>query len=230
MLCATVQSNGISVALNNSFNLPPVWGGIGLIIVIGLVIIGGVKRISKVASIVTPFMALGYIIVAAVVLFVNWKAIPAVFGSIITNALGINPLCGGILGTTIAMGVKRGLFSNEAGEGTGAIPSASADVEHPAQQGLAQAFSVYIDTLLVCTATGLMIIITGSYNIIDQATGAMLVENVPELGSNYVGYTQMAVDSVFRGFGSMSWINIIAIILLSSKAFDSLKDYEGRLK
>ena len=304
VLCATVQSNGISGALNNSFNLPPVWGGIGLIIVIGLVIIGGVKRISKVASIITPFMALGYIIVALVVLFVNWKAIPAAFGSIITNALGINPLCGGILGTTIAMGVKRGLFSNEAGEGTGAIPSASADVDHPAQQGLAQAFSVYIDTLLVCTATGLMIIITGSYNIIDQATGAMLVENVPELGSNYVGYTQMAVDSVFGGFGSMfvcisliffafttlmayyfqsessiiylcrdksertcrlmtnalkvfflisvmfgsvnsadlvwtladigvgsmSWINIIAIILLSSKAFDSLKDYEGRLK
>lgn len=300
--CTTVQANGMANAITNSFSLPAIGGGVILAVLIGLVIIGGIRRISKVASIVTPFMALGYILVALVVLAFNWRAIPGAFGSIFTNAFGINPLCGGILGSTIAMGVKRGLFSNEAGQGTGAIPSASADVKHPAQQGLAQAFSVYIDTLLVCTATALMIITTGSFNVIDQETGKMLVSNVPELGNNYVAYTQTAVDSVMGGLGSifvsisliffvfttvmayffysessimflcrhidkkvektilncfkvfflaaiifgamneadlvwtladigvgaMAWINVVAIIILSPKAFKALREYENR--
>ena len=179
--CTTVQANGMANAMTNSFSIPAMTGGIILAVLIGLVIIGGIRRISKVASIVTPFMALGYILVAVIVLAINWRAIPGAFGSIITNAFGINPLCGGILGATIEMGVKRGLFSNEAGQGTGAIPSASADVEHPVQQGLAQSFSVYIDTLLVCTATALMILTSGSFNVIDQETGEMLVANAPEL-------------------------------------------------
>ena len=101
------------------------------------------------------------------------------------------------------MGVKRGLFSNEAGQGTGAIPSASADVKHPAEQGLVQAFSVYVDTLLVCTATALMILSAGTFNILDAKTGEMLLANDPGLGANYVGYTQAAVDSVIGGFGSV---------------------------
>lgn len=304
ILSTTVQSNGMANAITNSFSLSPLTGGIVLAVLIGLVIIGGIRRISKVASIVTPFMALGYILVALIVLAFNWRLVPGAFGSIFTNAFGINPLCGGILGSTIAMGVKRGLFSNEAGQGTGAIPSASADVKHPAQQGLAQAFSVYIDTLLVCTATALMIITTGSFNVIDQETGKLLVANAPELGNNYVAYTQTAVDSVFGGLGgafvsisliffvfttvmayyfysessliflfrkvegkagkillncfkvlfigaiifgavneadfvwtladigvgTMAWINVIAIILLSPKAFKALRDYEGKDK
>ena len=124
-------------------------------------------------------MALGYIVLAIVVVAVNWRAVPGAFQSIFEGAFGINPVCGGILGSTIAMGVKRGIFSNEAGQGTGAIPSAAASVEHPAQQGLAQAFSVYVDTLFVCTATALMIITTGMYNVIDQSTGEILVANAP---------------------------------------------------
>ena len=106
------------------------------------------------------------------------------------------------MGSAIAMGVKRGLFSNEAGQGGGAIVSGSADVSHPAQQGLVQAFSVYIDTLLVCTATALMILCTGNYNVFDQNTGEMIVANAPQLGSNYVAFTQASIDSVFNGFGS----------------------------
>lgn len=304
-ICSTtVQANGMANAITNSFSLPAIGGGAILAVLIGLVIIGGIRRISKVASIVTPFMAIGYILVALIVLVANWRTIPGAFGIIFTNAFGINPLCGGILGSTISMGVKRGLFSNEAGQGTGAIPSASADVQHPAQQGLAQAFSVYIDTLLVCTATALMIITTGSFNVIDQNTGEMLVSNVPELGNNYVAYTQTAVDSVIGGLGgafvsisliffvfttvmayffysessimflcrnisekkeklilncfkvfflaaiifgaineadlvwtladigvgTMAWINVVVILLLSPKAFKALKDYESRKK
>ena len=197
----TVQANGASSAMQNAFPVPPLATGIGMALLIGIVIIGGVQRIAKVASVVTPFMAFGYIILSLVVVAFHIQDVPAVFASIFQGAFGINPVCGGIIGSTIAMGVKRGIFSNEAGQGTGAIVSASADVDHPARQGLAQAFSVYVDTLLVCTATALMILTSGTYNILDGA-GGMLVQNAPELGNNYAGFTQSAVDSVFAGFGS----------------------------
>ena len=201
--CLTmVQSNGVSMAVQNSFPVSPWISGVALAVLLGIVIVGGVKRIAKVAAVVTPFMALGYIALSLIVIAFHIKDVPAVFGSIFTSAFGINPVCGGIIGSTIAMGVKRGIFSNEAGQGTGAIVSAAADVPYPAQQGLAQSFSVYVDTLFVCTATALMILTSGTYNIIDSSTGAMLLENAPELGNNYAGFTQSAVDSVFAGFGS----------------------------
>ena len=223
----TVQSNGASTALSNAFSVSTLASGIGMAALLGLVVFGGVRRIARVAAIVTPFMALGYMIMAIVVICINIQAVPGIFASIFTNAFGINPVCGGIIGSTIAMGVKRGIFSNEAGQGTGAIVSASADVAHPAQQGLAQAFSVYVDTLLVwasadvahpaqqglaqafsvyvdtllvCTATALMILSSGMYNIFDS-TGQMIFAGAPELANNYVSYTQTAVDSVFKGFG-----------------------------
>jgi AGCS family alanine or glycine:cation symporter len=305
LMLTTVQANGMSSAASNSLGVKPLVSGLFLAFLIGLVVIGGIKRISKVASIVTPFMAVAYIVIALVVLAFNWRAIPGLLSMIVTNAFGINPVCGGILGSTIMMGVKRGLFSNEAGQGTGAIPSASADVKHPAEQGLVQAFSVYVDTLLVCTATALMILSAGTYNILGPDS-SMLVANSPELGANYVGFTQAAIDTVLGGFGSifisialaffvfttimayyfysessiiylcslngkcsqrtemllirvlqiaqltaivfgavkeanlvwtlgdigvgiMAWVNVIAIILLSNKAFGALKEYEGSI-
>ena len=196
----TVQSNGAASALNNSFPVSPLAAGTGLAVILGLVIFGGVRRIARVASIVTPFMALGYILMSLVVVAFHIQDVPAVLGAIVKGAFGLNPVCGGIIGSTIAMGVKRGIFSNEAGQGTGAIVSAATDVPHPAQQGLAQAFSVYVDTLLVCTATALMILCSGTYNIFGPE-GEVLFGGAPELGGNYVNYTQSAVDSVFTGFG-----------------------------
>lgn len=201
LLLTTVQSNGVTNALGNSFNVPPLACGLGLAFILALVIIGGIKSIAKVASVVTPFMALGYIILTIVVVISHWNMVPAVFNAIFTGALGIKPVAGGILGSTIMMGVKRGIFSNEAGQGGGAIVSASASVSHPAKQGLAQAFSVYVDTLLICTGTALMILCSGTYNIFDAKTGEMLVAAAPQLGANYVGFTQAAVDSVLSGFG-----------------------------
>ena len=201
--CLTmVQSNGVSMAVTNTFPVPAWACGVVLAVILGIVIVGGVKRIAKVAAFVTPFMAFGYIALSLIVVAFHIKDVPGVLGSIFTNAFGINPVCGGIIGSTIAMGVKRGIFSNEAGQGTGAIVSAAADVPYPAQQGLAQSFSVYVDTLFVCTATALMILTSGTYNIIDSSTGELLVANAPELGNNYAGFTQSAVDSVFAGFGS----------------------------
>lgn len=200
-LLPTVQSNGMAGALDNSFHLSPLVSGLGLAFVLGLVIIGGIRSIARVASIVTPFMALGYILITLVVIAHHLDAVPVMLKAIVTGAFGIQPVAGGILGSTIMMGVKRGIFSNEAGQGGGAIVSASAAVSHPAKQGLAQAFSVYVDTLLLCTATALMILCSGTYNILDAKTGEVLVARAPELGNNYVGFTQAAVDSVLSGFG-----------------------------
>ena len=195
----TVQSNGVSSAMANAFPVPKLWTGLALALILGLVIFGGVRRIAVVASVITPFMALGYILLAIIVICFHIQEVPSAFASIFTNAFGINSVGSGLLGSTIAMGVKRGIFSNEAGQGTGAIVSAAADVPHPATQGLVQAFSVYVDTLLVCTATALMILVTGKYGAHD-----------PELGNNYVNYTQSAVDTVFNGFGS-AFISIAMI-------------------
>lgn len=198
----TVQANGMSSALNNSFGVNPLASGLALAFVLALVIIGGIRSIARVASIVTPFMALGYILMAVVVVVMHHDAVPGAFAAIIKGAFGFSSIGGGIIGSAIMMGVKRGIFSNEAGQGGGAIVSASADVPHPARQGLAQSFSVYVDTLLVCTATALMILCSGTYNVFDQATGEMTAALAPELGNNYAGFTQAAVDSVLPGVGS----------------------------
>ena len=201
LLLTTVQSNGVSSAIANSYSVLPLSTGLCLAAILALVIIGGVRSISRVASIITPFMALFYVLFSLIVIGIHISQVPAVLADIVREAFGIRPVAGGILGSTIMMGVKRGIFSNEAGQGGGAIVSASADVPHPARQGLAQAFSVYVDTLLVCTATALMILCSGTYNILDSKTGEMIVANAPELGGNYVGFTQAAVDTAFPGFG-----------------------------
>ena len=215
----TVQANGVSSAMMNSFPVSPLASGIGLAVLLGLVVMGGVNRIATVATILTPVMALGYIIMSLVVVAFHIHEVPAMLASIVTNAFGINPICGGIIGSTIAMGVKRGIFSNEAGQGTGAIVSAATDVPHPAQQGLAQAFSVYVDTLLVCTATALMILCSGTYNILGS-NGEVLYAGAPELANNYVNYTQSAVDTVFKGYGG-KFISIAMVFF----AFSTLLAY-----
>jgi len=202
MLLVLVQANGVSTAFHTAFGLSPWIPGMVMAVLLGLVIIGGIKRIGRVAMTVTPAMAIFYVILSIVILGANVEKIPGVLKLIFDNAFAINPMVGGILGTTIEMGVKRGLFSNEAGQGGGAIVSASADVDMPAKQGLVQGFSVYIDTLFICTATALMILCTGSYNIVEGGTGNILHAVNPVLGNNYVSFTQTAVDSVFPGLGS----------------------------
>ncbi len=220
MLLVLTQANGVSSAFENSFAVKPWVSGAVLAFVLSLVIIGGAKRIANVATLVTPFMAIAYIILALIIIGANISAVPGMLGVIVKSAFGINPLVGGMLGSTIAMGVKRGLFSNEAGQGGGAIVSASAENEMPAQQGLVQAFSVYIDTILVCTATALMILCTGNFNVVDPSTGELLYASAPELGSNYVGYTQAAIDTVFHGFGSA-----FVAVALSFFVFTTLMAY-----
>ncbi|MEM9025989.1 MAG: alanine/glycine:cation symporter family protein [Verrucomicrobiota bacterium] len=205
----TVQSNQIGKAMTNAFGIDPrICGGL-LVILVGLIIIGGVKRISRAAQLIVPIMAVGYVITALVVIVANISEVPAAFGLIFSSAFGIEATFGGILGSAIMMGVKRGIYSNEAGQGTAPMAAAAAEVEHPARQGLVQSFSIYFDTWLVCSATALMILTTGSYNTTGEADGAFLYEGLPGVESG-PAFTQAAVDTLAPGFGS----GFVAIALL----------------
>jgi AGCS family alanine or glycine:cation symporter len=204
VLLPGIQSNAICDAFHNSFNIDK-WIIAGIVVILlSLIIFGGVKRLAKVAEYLTPFMAIGYTLVAIVILAVNYNHIPTMFSLILKCAFGLEPAISGIIGSTISMGIKRGVFSNEAGQGTAPHAAAACNVSHPAQQGLVQAFSVYIDTLLVCSATTFIILITGMYNVYD-ADGTILLRGggLPLSETTYGPiFTQMAVDKSIPGFGS----------------------------
>lgn len=203
LLLPGVQSNAIASSIHNAFEIPTSYTGIAVVLLLILIIFGGVKRLGTVAEYVVPFMAGGYILMTLVIIAMNFQQIPEVFELIFSSAFSLDATFGGIIGMAIAWGVKRGIYSNEAGQGTAPHAAAAAEVSHPAQQGLVQAFSVYVDTLFVCTATALMILFTGKYNVTNtDAAGkatSMLQENLP--GVDYNGFTQAAVSHHFPGFG-----------------------------
>jgi len=195
-----VQSNSIALSMQNAFNVPVAYTGFVIVALLALIIFGGVKRIGKVAEIVVPFMAGAYILVAIIIIAINIEEVPAMVSLIFRSAFDLEPLFGGVFGLAIAWGVKRGIYSNEAGQGTAPHAAAAAEVTHPVSQGLVQAFSVYVDTLFVCSATAFMILFTGQYNVINPE-GGFLVENIPgaQIGAEY---TQYAVNSQFPNMGA----------------------------
>lgn len=194
-----VQSNSIASAMKTSFGISPVVTGLVVAGLLGLIIFGGVKRIAKSAEIIVPFMAIAYILVALIVIGLNITELPGVFKLIVTSAFSSKAAFGAIIGQAIMWGVKRGIYSNEAGQGTGPMAAAAAEVSHPAKQGLVQAFSVYVDTLFVCSATAFMILITGAYNTVD-GVGGFIVENLPGVEAG-PAYTQEALNSFLPGIG-----------------------------
>ncbi|MCG7314208.1 alanine:cation symporter family protein [Priestia flexa] len=200
ILMPGVQSNSIAAGLDNAFNVSPTVTAIGLIILLAGIIFGGVKRIAGVAQIIVPFMALAYIALSLVIIAINITELPAVFALIFKSAFALESAFGGIVGLAVSWGVKRGIYSNEAGQGTGPHAAAAAEVSHPVKQGLVQAFSVYIDTLLVCSATAFMILFTGMYNT-QSPDGAFIVSNLEGVEAG-PGYTQAAIDSFIPGFGA----------------------------
>lgn len=203
-----VQANSIAIGINNAFGISTKITGLILITFLAIIIFGGVKRIARTAEFVVPFMAVGYIFVALIVTIANISEIPAVLKLIFSSAFGGKAAYGGILGAAISWGVKRGIYSNEAGQGTAPHAAAAAEVSHPAKQGIVQAFSVYIDTWFVCTATAFMILVTGMYNVIPEGKEA-IVTSLADVEPG-PGYTQAAVESVLPGFGAP----FVAIALL----------------
>ena len=195
-----IQSNAFSQAAAHSLALDPWVAGFIYTVLIAYVVLGGGRRIAKTAEKIVPFMAVAYIILAFVVLFAHADKIIAIFQLIFSSAFNMNAAYGAVFGLAIQWGVKRGIFSNEAGQGTGAQASGAAEVSHPAKQGLVQAFSVYVDTLLVCSATAVMILATNAFNVADPANaGGFLVEMLP--GIEKSNFTQEAVNNVLPGFG-----------------------------
>ena len=211
VLLPVVQSNGIGDSLVNVFGqggtvksfmgelpLTKVYAAVFIVVILGFIIFGGVKRIASFTQVVVPFMALAYIIIACAIVALNIDMLPGIFMSIISDAF--TPMAG--FGAAIGWGVKRGVYSNEAGQGTGPHAAAAAEVDHPAQQGLVQAFSVYIDTLFVCSATAFMILITQSYNVHPEGSTTLIVQNLAaDTVINGPAFTQLAVESVLTGFG-----------------------------
>lgn len=160
----SVQSNTIALALQNSFGISPLLTGIVLAGLTGIVIFGGVQRIARINQILVPLMALFYIALSLYVVFTRLQYFPHVISLIFENAFGIGQITGGGMGMAVIMGVKRGLFSNEAGEGSTPNAAATAAVSHPVKQGLIQTLGVYIDTLVVCTATAFIILCSGIFD------------------------------------------------------------------
>lgn len=200
ILMPGVQSNSIALGIDNAFGVSPTVTAVGLVIILAFIIFGGVKRIAGVAQFVVPFMALGYIILALIIIAMNISELPGVIALIFKSAFALDSAFGGIVGLAVSWGVKRGIYSNEAGQGTGAHAAAAAEVSHPAKQGLVQAFSVYIDTLFVCSATAFMILFTGMYNT-ERPGGSFIISNLPGVEAG-PGFTQAAIETVLPGFGA----------------------------
>ena len=183
----SIQSNTICGAMQEAFGWSPLWVGCALSALALAIVFGGIHRIARVSAVLVPLMAIGYFILAVVVIVLNIGLVPHVLKVIVTSAFGLEQGLGGAIGATIMTGVKRGLFSNEAGEGSAPNVAATATVTHPVKQGLIQALGVFTDTLLVCSCTAFVILMSGLY------AGS---------GLNGIALTQSALNAEIGAFGS----------------------------
>lgn len=186
----SVQSNTICAAWEHAFGIDHTWMGIGLTVTTLAIIFGGIHRIARVSSWLVPIMAVGYIVLALGVVIVNITELPSVIGHIVSSAFGWEQAVGGGMGAAVMQGIKRGLFSNEAGMGSAPNVAATATVTHPAKQGFIQALGVFTDTLVICTCTAFIILVSdpspdASLNGI-QLTQAAFTAQVGQLGSVFV--------------------------------------------
>ena len=156
-----VQCNTIGAAFQNQFGFNHVVVGIFVTLLLAAIIFGGIHRIAKVTAVVVPFMAIGYLIIALVIVIMNISSLPAAFKLIIDSAFGVRQAAGGVLGAAIMQGVRRGLFSNEAGLGSAPNAAATAHVSHPVKQGLVQSLGVFIDTIVICSCTAFILLVSG---------------------------------------------------------------------
>lgn len=176
----SVQANTISLAFNEAFGINRMIIGIILTILTALVIFGGIKRIAKVSETIVPIMAIAYILVALFVMLKNITILPEIFTLILKNAFGMEAVVAGGLGAALMQGIKRGLFSNEAGMGSAPNAAATADVSHPAKQGLIQTLGVFTDTLIICSCTAFIILLSDpTFQNIENSdlTGIQLTQN-----------------------------------------------------
>ena len=159
-----VQSNTLCDALSDSLSIDRQWIGLALTLATLIIIFGGIRRISRFSSIVVPFMAIGYAVLAIVIIIINIQEIPAMLSLIVREAFGLDSAAGGAVGIAVTQGVQRGLVRNEAGEGSAPNAAAIAHTSHPVKQGLLQALGVFTDTIIVCSCTAFIILLSGIYD------------------------------------------------------------------
>ena len=202
MAYVSIQSNTICGAMEKAFSINPTWMGIVLAVFSLAVVFGGIQRIAKVSSVLVPLMAVSYVLLAVVIIVMNIQLIPHVFCLIIENAFGFEQIAGGGLGATMMNGIKRGLFSNEAGEGSAPNIAATASTTHPVKQGLIQSLGVFTDTLLVCSCTAFIIIISGLYTS-NSESGILLTQAALESEVGTAGPVFIAIAIFFFAFSSI---------------------------
>ncbi|ACO86049.1 alanine/glycine:cation symporter family protein [Clostridium botulinum] len=198
----SVQANTISLAFEQAFGVNTLIIGLILAFLTSLIIFGGVQRIARATEIIVPIMAIAYVVVALFVILKNIGSIPTIFSLIIENAFGIKQVVGGSLGAAILMGIKRGLFSNEAGMGSAPNAAATANVTHPAKQGLIQTLGVFTDTILICSATSFIVLISGSY-LKSDLTGIQLTQTALSSQVGSWGNTFIAICIFLFAFSSV---------------------------
>jgi len=245
----SVQSNTISLSLQSQYGVDKTWITVGLVLLTALVIFGGVRSIATVSAFLVPIMAGGYILIALYIMVTNLEALPNVFGLIFQEGLlEFKTLAGGAIGAAVLNGIRRGLFSNEAGMGSAPNAAATAEVSHPVKQGLIQSFAVFVDTLLVCSSTAMIVLVSGVATQdasgapvagIDLAQGAL----ASQVGPFATAFMALAiflfafssiVGNYYYGESNISFINdnkkvmmVYRVIVLGMIVFGSLVQTAG---
>ncbi|UOQ47125.1 alanine:cation symporter family protein [Gracilibacillus caseinilyticus] len=234
-----VQANTISAAVEEAFNIDKVWTGIVLVILAGIIIFGGIKRIATVSGVLVPIMAVIYMAVGFYVVFTNITALPEIFMLIIKNAFGLEEVFGGGAGAAMMYGIRRGLFSNEAGMGSAPNAAATAGVNHPVKQGLVQSLAVFFDTIVICSLTAFIIIL---YDNVGQSsadgiqlTQVALSAQVGEWASIFLALVifffafSSVIGNYYYGETNVSfmnpkgvWLNVYRVVVLAMVMFGSL--------
>lgn len=235
----SVQSNTISLSMSNQFGVSTTTVGLVLAVVTAIVIFGGIQSIAVLSSIIVPVMAGGYILLAGWVMISNASLLPEVFGLIFSEGIfGLQQLFGGAIGAMVLQGIRRGLFSNEAGMGSAPNAAATAEVSHPVKQGLIQSFSVFVDTLLVCTSTAMIILLSGvagseSFAGVELTQAALTAEIGPMatsfltiaiflfafssiLGNYYYGETNIQFISDKKIYVTLYRIGVVGMVLFGA--------------
>ena len=197
-----VQANTIAIAFNESFGVSRTLMAVILAVLTAIIIFGGLRRIVSVTTYLVPIMAIGYILLALVVVMMNITDIPSVFALIVKSAFGAEEMFGGMIGAAILQGAKRGLFSNEAGMGSVPNAAATADVTHPVKQGLIQTLGVFIDTLLICTSTAMIVLLSDAYLSADAASINLTQASLADSIGNWAGAI-LAITIFFFAFSSV---------------------------
>lgn len=234
-----VQSNTIATSVGEAFNIKPFVIGIVLVVLTAMIIFGGVHRIVKFTQVIVPVMAVFYLLVALYVVVTNFGEIPTVFKLIFSQAFGLQEAAGGAIGIAIMQGVRRGLFSNEAGMGSVPNAAATANTSHPAKQGLVQSLGVFFDTIMICSATAFIIILAGLYKT-GESNGIVLTQNSLAVHVGDWAPYFIAISIIFFAFSSVignyyygesniefinahkSWMTVYRLLVLAMVMFGSV--------